>query len=418
MFKFIHAADIHLDSPLRGLSQYEGAPVDSIRLAPRRALENLIDLAISEKVAFVLIAGDLYDGDWRDFNTGYFFVRQASRLREAKIPLFLIAGNHDAASKLTKELPLPDNTTLFSSLQPETRILDDFGVAIHGQSFAKAAVTEDLSLQYPKADLSLFNIGLLHTSAGGSGAHERYAPCTLDGLKAKGYDYWALGHIHQRETLCEMPYVAFSGNVQGRHAKETGPKGCLLVTIDNDQSYDVEFRELDVIRWESLSIDVSEELSTDSVLEKVKAELSRSVERAPHKPHAIRFELYGRTAIHPKLLSQKSQLTHDIQALAIDIGQGNTWIEKVKFSTSELRVRDNSDLMDGAIQEIESSFAQLRLSEMDSILKQLDLDDLIKKLPIELQPIDGTQDKEGLSAIVNEAEATLLQKLLSDEADE
>ncbi len=145
-------------------------------------------------------------------------------------------------------------------------------------------MTEDLSLQYPKADLSLFNIGLLHTSAGGSGAHERYAPCTLDGLKAKGYDYWALGHIHQRETLCEMPYVAFSGNVQGRHAKETGPKGCLLVTIDNDQSCDVEFRELDVIRWESLSIDVSEELSIDSYWKRSKRNSLARLSEPPINP--------------------------------------------------------------------------------------------------------------------------------------
>jgi DNA repair protein SbcD/Mre11 len=418
MFKFIHAADIHLDSPLRGLSQYEGAPVDAIRLAPRRALENLIDLAIDEKVAFVLIAGDLYDGDWRDFNTGYFFVRQASRLREANIPLFLIAGNHDAASKITKELPLPDNTKFFSSIHPETQIFDNLGVAIHGQSFAKPAVMEDLSIQYPKADLSLFNIGMLHTSAGGSGTHERYAPCTLDGLKSKGYDYWALGHIHLRETLCEKPYVAFSGNVQGRHAKETGPKGCLLVSVDNNKNCSVEFRELDVIRWASLLIDASDESSTDSVLDKIKAELSHLVERSPDKPHAIRLELHGRTAIHEKLLSRKSQLNHDIQALGIDIGQGKIWIEKVKFSTTALRVRESSESVDGAIQEIESLFAQLRSSEMESILNRLDLDDLTKKLPVELQHIDGTQDKESLAAIINEAEATLLQKLLSDEADE
>jgi DNA repair protein SbcD/Mre11 len=418
MFKFIHAADIHLDSPLRGLSFYEGAPVEEIRLAPRRALVNLIDLAIEEKVAFVLISGDLYDGDWRDFNTGYFFVRQAARLREANIPLFLIAGNHDAASKITKELPLPENTTFFSSIQPESRILDHYEVAIHGQSFAKAAVMEDLSLAYPKADLSLFNIGMLHTSAGGSGAHERYAPCTLDGLKSKGYDYWALGHIHLRETLCEKPYVAFSGNVQGRHAKETGPKGCLLVTVDDSRACSVEFRELDVLRWDSLLIDVTDELSSESILDKVKNAFAHALEQAPDKPHAIRLELHGRTPIHAKLLSQKTQLTHEIRALGIDIGQGKTWIEKVKFSTSAILSRDDSESMDGAMQEIESLFAQLRDSGTEAILKQLDLDDLTKKLPIELQSIGNMQDCASLNAIMNEAEATLLQKLLSDEADQ
>jgi len=80
-FRFIHAADIHLDSPLRGLDRYDGAPVEEIRGATRRALENLVDVCLAERVAFLLIAGDIYDGDWKDYNTGLFFHRQMSRLR-------------------------------------------------------------------------------------------------------------------------------------------------------------------------------------------------------------------------------------------------------------------------------------------------------------------------------------------------
>ena len=123
MFKFIHAADIHLDSPLKGLEQYDGAPVDEIRNAARRALSNLVDLAIEQGVAFVLIAGDLYDGDWRDYNTGYFFVEQVRRLREADIPLYLISGNHDAANRMTHTLKLPENVTFFSAKKPETAFI-------------------------------------------------------------------------------------------------------------------------------------------------------------------------------------------------------------------------------------------------------------------------------------------------------
>ena len=199
MFKFIHAADIHLDSPLRGLEQYEGAPVEEIRNAARRALSNLVDLAIRQEVAFVLIAGDLYDGDWRDYNTGLFFVDQARRLREAKIPLYLISGNHDAANRMTRTLKMPENVTFFSAERPETALLPDLDVAIHGQSFAKAAVYDDLSEGYPIVDSGHFNIGMLPTCAAGREGHDRYAPCSVEGLKAKGYDYWALGHIHLRE---------------------------------------------------------------------------------------------------------------------------------------------------------------------------------------------------------------------------
>ena len=248
MFKFIHAADIHLDSPLRGLEQYEGAPVQEIRDAARRALANLVDLAIDQEVAFVLIAGDLYDGDWRDYNTGLYFVDQVRRLREANIPLYLISGNHDAANRMTRTLRMPDNVTFFSADAPETALIPELDVAIHGQSFATAAVYEDLSEGYPVAKSGYFNVGVLHTCASGREGHDRYAPCSLEGLKAKGYDYWALGHIHIREILSEQPIIAFSGNIQGRHIKETGAKGCLLVTVNDDQSMQADFRALDCKR--------------------------------------------------------------------------------------------------------------------------------------------------------------------------
>ena len=140
MFRFLHAADIHLDSPQRGLDRYEGAPVVECRGATRRALENLVDLALAERVAFTVIVGDLYDGDWPDYNTGLFFGKQMVRLRDGGIPVFMIRGNHDAANKMTKDLKLVDNVHVLSSQQAETLVLEDLGVAIHGQSFPTQAV--------------------------------------------------------------------------------------------------------------------------------------------------------------------------------------------------------------------------------------------------------------------------------------
>ena len=135
MWKFIHAADIHLDSPLHGLERYEGAPVQEIRNATRRAFDNLIELAVVEDVAFILLSGDLYDGDWKDYNTGLYFVERMGRLREAGIRVFMVAGNHDAASQISKHLRLPDNVTLFSTKNPEQVILDDLNVALYGPGF-------------------------------------------------------------------------------------------------------------------------------------------------------------------------------------------------------------------------------------------------------------------------------------------
>lgn len=230
MFKFLHTADLHLDSPLVGLARYPGAPAEQLRAATRQALVALVDLAVREEISFVLIAGDLYDGDWKDYNTGLFFAHQMSRLNKSGIRVYIVAGNHDAASQMTRTLRLPENVTIFPIRRPCTEVLNDLRVALHGQGFPTSAVTADLAAGYPPALPHLFNIGVLHTSVTGRPGHETYAPCTLEGLLSKGYQYWALGHVHQREVLHQDPWVVFPGNLQGRHIRETGPKGCALVT--------------------------------------------------------------------------------------------------------------------------------------------------------------------------------------------
>ena len=224
--KIIHAADLHIDSPLRGLEKYEGAPVDAIRIAPRQALRNLVDLAIEESAQIVLIAGDLYDGDWRDFNTGLFFVNEIARLVSAGVHVFIARGNHDAQSVITRSLKLPPNVHVFSADAAETKIVEHLGVAIHGRSFGQRAEYENLAASYPKPAPGLLNVGVLHTSLSGFSDHEPYAPCDVVQLVNAGYDYWALGHIHHRTVISESPLIVFPGNLQGRHMRERGAKGC------------------------------------------------------------------------------------------------------------------------------------------------------------------------------------------------
>ena len=207
--KFLHAADLHLDSPLRGLARYEGAPLEQIRGATRQAFDQLIDLAISERVDFVLLAGDLYDGDWKDYNTGLYFINCMVKLKQAGIEVFMISGNHDASSQLSKSLRLPDNTHLFSPRKAETICMDALEVAIHGQSFIKGKITKDLSANYPQAKAGYFNISLLHTSLNGRQGHDTYAPCTLEGLKQKQYHYWALGMCISARYLAKSRGLCF-----------------------------------------------------------------------------------------------------------------------------------------------------------------------------------------------------------------
>ena len=223
-FRFIHTADIHLDSPLKGLAGQEGSSADRIRTATREAFENLVGLALQEEVAFVIIAGDLYDGDWRDYQTGLFFVGQVGRLAAAGIPVFLLYGNHDAESQITRRLVLPENVKTFSARNPETFELEDLGVALHGQSFRQRDISDNLVPAYPEPIAGKFNIGVLHTGLGGMGGHANYAPCTLDDLVNKGYDYWALGHVHQATVLHERPHVVFPAISRGATFARLAPR--------------------------------------------------------------------------------------------------------------------------------------------------------------------------------------------------
>lgn len=336
-FSFIHTADVHLDSPLSGLEQYEGAPVDRIRSATRDAFRNLVDTAIDRQVSFIIIAGDLYDGDWKDYNTGLFFASQMVRLQKVGIKVFLIRGNHDAASLITKELKLPDNVIEFSTKEPETIILNEFGVAIHGQGFAHRSTEENLVKNYPNRVEGYVNIGVLHTSATGREGHENYAPCSIDDMKEKGYDYWALGHIHLREVLHESkPVILFSGNIQGRHIKETGNKGCTMVTVENGEIESYTHLSLDVLRWELCEIDVSGLESLEEIIDRIREALENKVQDAEGRFLAVRFRIVGPTKTHQELIVAKDHLMNNIRSVALEVGMGDIWIEKIKLETSHL----------------------------------------------------------------------------------
>ena len=333
MFKFIHAADIHLDSPLHKLDYYEGAPVQELRQATRRAFENLVELAVSESVAFVLIAGDLYDGDWKDYNTGLYLVSQLSKLREAGILTYIIAGNHDAANKMTKTLRLPETVTMFPADKPRTISMDSDGVAVHGQSFASASVKKNLAAKYPPPVPGYFNIGLLHTCATGREGHEPYAPCKNDDLLSKNYDYWALGHVHQQEVLLKDPLAVFPGNIQGRHVRETGPKGAMLVTVDDSGRPSSDFKSLDVIRWFRVELDVSGGKSGYDVLDSITGRLEELTEENEGLPIIARIEITGACPAHDELSSDPERWTNEIRSAALDTGAGGLWIEKIKLRT-------------------------------------------------------------------------------------
>ena len=233
--KFVHAADLHLDSPLLKLSRQETRQVERMQRATRESFTRRIDLCIEQEAAVLVIAGDLYDHDCPNMQIAVFLRKELRRLEDRGIRCVVIKGNHDAANRITSALALPANTRVLGEHRAETVTFDNLPVrvAVHGQSFRPGPVPDNLAASYPAPLRGCYNIGLLHTSLAGTSDHDAYAPCTLEELTSRGYDYWALGHIHRRAVLSRDPYVVFPGNLQGRHARESGAKGCYVVEVDD-----------------------------------------------------------------------------------------------------------------------------------------------------------------------------------------
>jgi len=410
--KFLHAADIHLDSPLTGLERYEGAPIHTIRNATRHAFDNLIELALNEQIAFLLLAGDLYDGDWRDYNTGLYFNDRMNRLRDAGIKVFIVAGNHDAASQITKHLRLPDNVTLFSTKQPERKILDTYDTAIHGQGFATRAVTNDLSQAYPQGDPYLFNIGLLHTSLDGKPGHEPYAPCHIDGLRSKGYHYWALGHIHQREVISQAPWILYPGNLQGRHIREQGAKGCTLVTVKAGEIIDVCHHDLDQIRWSQCDLKVATNATIDDLYDQINSALQQQAASADGRPLALRLVLHGTCHAHAELQTHHEQWIQEYRALASSISGAEIWLERVQLKTAPQRQSIDHD---PTITDLLNAIDHLQPDETTFDRINSELTALRQKLPAELlsgtDPFDPTDPKR-LATTLTEIKEIIRYQLL------
>jgi len=414
--RFIHAADIHLDSPLSGLAQYEESEAQEILTASRQALENLVQLAIGEQVACVVIAGDLYDGDLKDYQTGLFFVAQMSRLATAGIPAYVLHGNHDAASRITRSLPLPANVFTFGSKKAETFTVDGHDISLHGRSFPTPDVKDNLVPGYPDPVSGHFNIGVLHTALEGSSVHANYAPCTISELQTHGYDYWALGHIHQFQVCAENPHIVFPGNLQGRNIREVGPKGACLITVEDNSVVDVAHVALDVTRWALVTVDVSEDTRFSEVIERIAVRIRETVnDEAAGRLLACRVELVGRSSLHSELKARINDIRAETLATTYSEGAGTIWVEKVKVRTAPLEDASVLAEREDALGEL---FRALPDAADDESFKQELLGifhDLRAALPHEVKEV---VDDELLRAALDDDFETLIEgmreELLSD----
>ncbi len=384
--KFIHAADIHLDSPLTGLTAYADAPIEMLRTATRDAFTNLVSEALDQQIDFMVIAGDLYDGTWKDHNTGIYFCKEMGRLKKAGIPVYVLFGNHDAESEMTKKLQLPDNVFTFDTKKPSTFCLEHLKVVLHGRSFKERETTENLASGYPVPVPGMLNIGVLHTALEGNSAHANYAPCSLDELHAKGYQYWALGHVHEYQIWEGASTVVFPGNLQGRHIRETGPRGAIIVTADEHGVQDISRLFVDVLRWVSLEVDVTESHTLEDVVCAIGKCLDELLNSSVHTlPLAVRVTLVGQTDAHGDLFGLELQLRAEVLALAVAMGEERLWIEKVKVATSAV---DNGDELRARVDALSDLQELLCAAESDPDFLnnlQIELLGLVNKAPLELQ---------------------------------
>lgn len=409
--RIIHTADIHLDSPLSGLAARAGRRSSELVGATRRAFTAMVDYAIETRVDLILIAGDLYDGDWKDFSTGLFFVSATAKLRRAGIQVGVIKGNHDAESHMTRALTWPSNVHVFRSDRAETWIPKGLPVAVHGRSFPRRDVTENIATSYPDPVAGHLNIGLLHTAADGKQGHAPYAPCTVGELTAKGYDYWALGHVHSRAVLNEDPWIVFPGNLQGRHATETGAKGFTLLTVQDQHVTAVEHIPIDVVRWTQVRVDLTGCADFAEACSRIRERIAKAVYEADGRTLAMRLVIGGKTSVHREIAGDIERINAECVGLAEQCG--DVWLEKVVVNTTEFdsELSVDADALGELLRTVDEVQADPDLMQA----LRGDLEQSLSRVPQRVKELGGFKefDDPALGSILEGAAATLRHRILS-----
>lgn len=300
---FIHTADIHLDTPFRGLTGIDTALARRLKQATHQAFHHIVDHCLAEPVDFLLIAGDTFDGEDRSLSAQLGFAKEINRLSQADIPVYMIFGNHDPGETWLTELPFPDNVHRFGTAQPETKTFSKDGKVladIHGISFDGRSGGNNPAAHFQRKEPPApFSIGLIHGTIGPAGPHMPYGPFTTADIVEKGFDYWALGHIHNRRIIREAdPAIVYPGNPQGRDFGETGRKGCCRVTLETGRKPEITFLSSCTVRFETIPVDLTGLGTLDRISEKIEAAVYDNETGPEHIDCIARIILQGRTSLH------------------------------------------------------------------------------------------------------------------------
>ena len=392
-FRFIHTADLHLDAPLKAIALRDVDLAHEVGVASRTAFSRIVDLCIEEAVAFLLIAGDLWDGTYSSTKTPRFLKQELLRLQGAGIRCFIIRGNHDALARQTGELELPNNAHLFGG-RPATVDLDVDGqqVAIHGLSFREPHAPDSLLPRYPQPKPGAFNIGMMHTSLNGSPGHDNYAPCSLADLEAHGFDYWALGHIHRRAEHAGRATIVMPGIPQGRDIGEAGRSSVTLVSVADDLAITTEERVVACLRFERMELDCTGMSEWSGLLLALDRALREAGQEDRHEAHLVlRPVLTGITQLAWRMARDIDRLTEEARAFA---GPAGVWIDKL-----ELRVAEGDDAGVTAGAHLPADLVRTVLTDLhqDPALAtalQAAAQEVLRDLPPDLRDLLGQSEVE------------------------
>jgi len=358
--RFIHAADLHLDSPFRGLANTSTKLRDELQAATLGAFARVVDHTIESNADFLLLAGDLYDSKDRSLRALVAFRRQMERLAERDISVYIVHGNHDPLNGWGSEFQLPPNVTTFTG-KPATEPVIRRGkeiARVTGISYARERVTENLASSMKPDSDSPYSVGLLHANVAGQTGHADYAPVTLDELSSSGFDYWALGHVHTRSILAQEPAtVVYPGNPQGRNPREPGPRGCLQVDINRNGDAHLSFVETNLARWTHLEIPIQTHTRMDALVDALLEE-GRTAAASFRGPTVARCTLRGSGSLHSDLqrdgmaeeLSEQLRTVLPVESLRIATGPV---LDFESLTRTETLVADFLKLADRALEDPE-----------------------------------------------------------------
>lgn len=367
--KILHTADVHLDSPMKSLALRDPELRDRVRSSSRTAFIKIVDIAIAEEAAALLIAGDLFDGAERSARIAAFLTIQLERLGRHGIRVFYIKGNHDAENPLAGELTLPSNVHVFDGRGGKVQLAED--VWIHGVSFANRHAPESLLPKYPAPIEGAVNIAMLHTSLAGAEGHDLYAPCTVGELTAAGFDYWALGHVHRRQVHSNAPWIVMPGTPQGRDMGELGPKSATLLTID--KAIEIDEVPTSAVEFLHIEVDITDTDSDDVLRDMLRRTMRDTARNLVSENAVVRLELTGRTRRRWQVVRDRDVWTETAAQYARETG--TLWLDKVVFDLSDTAERGHSatDELAGIMKTIrdEPGFSETCRTEIESILKEL-----------------------------------------------